>query len=150
MHSAALRAGVFQVIEREAKTAKDAAKAELSGLPVGDTVAGRVGDEVLCKVAWSKGREKLVVTDERAFVEWVKLHHPTEIVESVNPAYTAGLARVGQVAVDADGVVVDGVEVVAGEPFLSVRSEKAALGLVERLVSEGRVSLSGVQQGELL
>lgn len=146
LHSAALRAGVFQVVEREAKAAKEAAKAELAGLPFGDSVAGRVGDELLCKASWSKGREKVVVTDERAFVAWVKEHHPTEIVESVNPAYVKALKTVGESLVDAHGEVVAGVEVQVGAPSLTVRSEKNALDLVARLVAEGRVSLDGLKE----
>lgn len=146
LHSAALRAGVFQVVEREAKAAKEAAKAELAGLPFGDSVAGRVGDELLCKASWSKGREKVVVTDERAFVAWVKEHHPTEIVESVNPAYVKALTTVGGSLVDANGEVVAGVEVQVGAPSLTVRSEKNALDLVNQLVAEGRVTLDGLKE----
>lgn len=147
LHSAALRAGVFQVVEREAKAAKDAAKAELVGmLPFGDSVAGRVGDELLCKAGWSKGAQKVVVTDESAFVAWVKEHHPSEIVESVNPAYVKALTTVGEHLVDADGQVAAGIEVQTGSPSLSVRSEKNALELVAQLVADGRVSLNGIKE----
>jgi len=147
LHVVALRAGVFAVVEREAKAAKDAARAELmAGLPFGDAVAGRVGDDLVCKVSWSKGSTKIVVTDERAFLEWVKTHHPTEVVESVNPAYQRSLNLVGSAVVDADGVVADGVEVVTGEPFLSVRSEKGALELVARMVASGQVTLNGLKE----
>ena len=147
MHSAALRAGVFQVVEREAKAQKEAAKAELAEqLPFGDTVAGRVSDELLCKASWSKGSAKIVITDERAFVEWVKEHHPTEIVEKVNDAYVKALKQVDGSLVDADGNVAAGIEVQTGAPSLSVRSEKGALELVARMVTEGRVSLEGIKE----
>lgn len=147
LHRTALRAGVFAIVEREAKAAKDAARAELAGaLPFGDTVAGRAGDDIVCKVSWSKGATKIVVADERALLEWVKVHHPTEIVEQVNPAYLKSLKAVGAAVVDADGVVVDGAEVVTGEPWLSVRSERGALEVVARMVSEGRVSLDGLRE----
>lgn len=147
MHSAALRAGVFQVVEREAKAQKDAAKAELVDLlPFGDTVAGRVGDDLLCKASWSKGSAKVVITDERAFLEWVKEHHPTEIVEKVNDAYVKALKQVDGSLVDADGNVAAGIEVQTGAPSLSVRSEKGALELVARMVTEGRVSLDGIKE----
>lgn len=147
MHSAALRAGVFQVVEREAKAQKEAAKAELAEqLPFGDTVAGRVGDELLCKASWSKGSAKVVITDERAFVEWVKEHHPTEIVEKVNDAYVKALKQVDGSLVDADGKVAAGIEVQTGAPSLSVRPEKGALEMVTQLVAEGRVSLDGIKE----
>lgn len=149
MHSAALRAGVFQVVEREAKAAKDAAKAELAEqLPFGDTVAGRVGDEVLCKASWSKGSAKVVITDERAFLEWVKEHHPTEIVEKVNEAYVKALKQVDGSLVDAEGQVAPGIKVDKSDPSLSVRSEKNALDLVTQLVADGRVSLGGLTEVE--
>lgn len=39
----------------------------------------------------SKARTVAAVTDERALLAWVKAHAPTELVESVNPAYLAAL-----------------------------------------------------------
>lgn len=147
LHAVALRAGVFQIVEREAKAAKDAARRELmAALPFGDAVAGRYGDDLVCKASWSKGSQRVVVTNERAFLAWVKEHHPTEVVESVNPAYLTSLKQVGDVVVDRDGVVADGVEVVTGSPTLSVRSEKSALELVARMVAEGLVSLDGLKE----
>ncbi|BBC28664.1 hypothetical protein [Mycobacterium phage PR] len=147
LHQVALRAGVFQVIEREAKAAKEAAKAELvAALPFGDTIAGRYGDEVLCKASWSKGSSKIVVVNEAALIAWVKEQHPTEIVESVNPAYMKTLKAVGENVIDGDGEVVPGVEVVTGSPTLSVRSEKNALELVAEMVAAGRVSLTELKE----
>ncbi len=147
LHALALRAGVFQVVEREAKAAKDEARAALiAALPFGDAVAGRYGDEILCKASWSKGSRKVVVTNDRAFLAWVKEHHPTEVVESVNPAYLASLKQVGDSVVDKDGLVADGVDVVQGSPSLSVRSEKGALELVTQMVAEGLVSLDGLKE----
>jgi hypothetical protein len=147
MHSVALRAGVFHVVEREAKAAKEAAKAELSGLLMaGDTVAGRVGDEILCKASWSKGSARVVVTDEKAFTAWVKEKHPTEIVEKVNEAYVKSLKQIDGVLVDAAGEIAPGIEVKVGDPSLSVRAEKGALELVDKLIAEGRVSLGGIKE----
>ena len=147
LHAIALRAGVFQVVEREAKAAKEEARAELiAALPFGDSVAGRYGNDLLCKASWSKGSQKVVVTNERAFLEWVKKNHPTEIVESVNPAYLTSLKQVGDCVIDKDGQVADGVEVVTGKPSLSVRSEKGALELVAQMVAEGLVSLDGLKE----
>lgn len=147
LHDAALRAGVFQVVEREAKAAKDAARAELmTTLPFGDSVAGRVGDKILAKASWSKGSKKIVVTDEQALLAWVKECHPTEIVESVNPAYVKSLKAVDGVVIDADGLPVDGMAVKVGDPSLSVRSESNALELVQQLISDGRVTLDAIKE----
>ena len=56
LHDAAFRAGVWQVIEQRAKELKDEAKAELAGLEVGDTVAGRYDGHVIAKATKTKGR----------------------------------------------------------------------------------------------
>ncbi len=147
MHSVALRAGVFHVVEREAKAAKESAKAELAGLLLaGDTVAGRVGDEILCKASWSKGSARVVVTDEKAFTAWVKEKHPTEIVETVNPAYIKALKQIDGALVDAAGEIAPGIEVQVGDPSLSVRAEKGALEIVDKLIAEGRFSLGGLTE----
>ena len=147
LHEVALRAGVFQVVEREAKAAKDAARAELTALlPFGDAVAGRIGDEVLCKASWSKGSQKIVVVDEQALLAWVKECHPTEIVESVNAAYVKSLKAVDGVVIDADGLPVDGMAIKVGDPSLSMRSEKNALELVQQLISDGRVTLDAIKE----
>lgn len=147
LHAIALRAGVFGVVEREAKAAKDAARNELmAALPFGDTVAGRVGDDIVCKAGWSKGSTKIVVTDDQAFLEWVKECHPTEVVESVNSAYLASLKVVDGVVIDADGLPVEGVSVQTSKPSLSVRSEKNALEIVARMVADGQVTLGAIKE----
>jgi len=163
---------VFHIIEREAKQAKDTAKAEVAELlPFGNTEAARIGDEILCKTSWSKTSSSVAVTDEgvftawvkehhpteivetvrsgyvaAAFLEWAKEHHPTEVVETVNPAYVKALKPVGYAVIDAAGEVVPGIDVVAGKPSLSVRAEKNAVDLVARLIAEGRVSLDSVKE----
>ena len=147
LHDAALRAGVFHVIETEAKKAKAEAKEQVAaGLLVGDGVSGRVGDDILCKLSWSKGAKKIVVVDERALLAWVKEHHPTEVVESVNPAYVKSLKAVGGIVIDADGVPVEGMEEQVGNPSLGLRTEKGALELVTELLAAGRVSLGRIKE----
>lgn len=154
LHDAALRAGVFHVIAKEAAAAKDAAKAEIAAaLPKGDAVAGRVGDEILCKASWSKGTTSTVVVDQDALLAWVKEHHPTEIVEervvvteTVNQAYLKSLKVAGTNVIDSDGLVVPGVQVVTGKQSLSVRTEKNALDMVLALMAEGRVSLDSIKE----
>jgi hypothetical protein len=151
LRDAAFRAGVWQVIEQRAKELKDEAKAELVGLEVGDTVAGRWDGKVIAKATKSKGRTKLAIHDEAAFLEWVKATHPTEVVESVNPAYVKSLeARAKDLGlgavIDSDGEVVPGVSIIEGEPFVSVRRDKDAPFVVAQLLSSGRLSLEGVSR----
>jgi hypothetical protein len=139
---------VFQIVEQAAKARKDEAKAELAGLEPGDGVSARLNGVVIGKATMAAGRQKLTVTDERAFVEWVRRNHPTEIVESVNPAYMkvleAAAKNLGAV-VDDQGEVVPGVEITCGEAFVSVRKDKDAPFVVAELLSTGRLSLDGIK-----
>lgn len=147
LHEAAFRAGVWQVIEQRAKELKDQAKAELATLEVGDTVAGKVDGHTIAKATMTKGREKIVVTDERALLEWVKQHHPTEIVEAVNPAFMRTFTAVdGQVIWQ--GHPVDFMAVVDGDPYVTVRRDKDAPFLVAQLFTSGRLSLDGIKAVE--
>lgn len=147
LHDAAFRAGVWQVIEQRAKELKDQAKAELSALTVGDTVAGRYRGQVIAKATMTSGRAKLAVTDEHAFTAWVKANHPSEIVEAVNPAYVKALERtvVDGVVIDDQGEIVPGVEWVQGDPFVSVRRDKDAATVVAQLFTSGQLSLDGIK-----
>jgi hypothetical protein len=140
-----VRAGVWQVIEMRAKELKDQAKAELQALEVGDTVSGRHDGQVIAKATKTRGRVKIVVRNERQFLEWVRRHHETEIVESVNPPFMNTLKVVDGVIIDAQGEPVTGCGVVEGEPYVSVRREKDAAALVAQLLSSGRLSLDGVK-----
>jgi len=148
LRDAAFRAGVWQVIEQRAKELKDAAKAELQALEVGDTIAGRYNGQTVAKATMTKGREKIVVTDERALLAWVKKDHPTEVIESVNSAYIKSLEIYNGSAIDKQGVVVPGVEVCDGDPYVSVRRAPEAAFVVAQLLSGGLLSLDGVK-GEL-
>ncbi len=47
-----------------------------------------------------------------------------------------------------DGDVVPGVEIVEGEPYVSVRREKDAPFIVAQLLSGGRLSLDGIKEIE--
>ena len=135
------------MIAARAKELADAAKSELSALEVGDTVAGKWDGRVIAKATMTKGRRKFVVTDRAAFTAYVKEHYPTEIVESVNPAFERGM---GSVVKEVDGLVVDfnglpipGVAMEESSPYVSVRKDKDAPFLVAQLLSSGQLSLEG-------
>lgn len=149
LHDAAFRAGVWQVIEQRAKELKDAAKAELQALEVGDTVAGHIDGQVVAKATKTRGRAKLVITDEKAFVNWVAGHHLTEIISQVNPAFMRYLelrAKDYGAPIDTSGEAIPGVELQDGEPYVSVRREKDAPFIVAQLLSGGRLTLDGVKE----
>jgi hypothetical protein len=151
MRSAAARAVIFSVLEQEAKKHKDAAKAELAQLQPGDTIGGSWDGQLLGKATKTAGRTKLVVTDERALVEWLKEHHPTELVMMPNTAYLKALesaAREVGAVIDNMGEIVPGLELVNGDPYVSVRKEKDAPFVVAQLLSGGRIALEGIKEIE--
>lgn len=165
LREAASRAAVWSVIAAAAKARADEAKEELAALEVGDTIAATVPcrhpgnpvviHELIGKATMTKGRAKLVITDESAFLEWVKAQHPSEVVESVNPAFVDGLkARAKDiglgVVIDSHGEVVPGVAIEEGAPYVTVRKEKNAEELVALLLSGGQVSLDGIEPPKAL
>jgi hypothetical protein len=148
MRDAAARAVVFQVLEQRAKELKDAAKAELAQLQPGDTIGGSWDGQLLGKATMTNGRSKIVVTDQQRLVEWLQYSHPTEIVISANPAYVSTLRDVNGVVIDKQGEPVPGVELVHGDPYVSVRKQPDAPFLVAQLLSGGRISLDGIKELE--
>jgi hypothetical protein len=151
MRDAAARAVVYQIIEQAAKARKDEARAELSDLEPGDTLAAKWDGQLLGKATMTTGRTKLVVTDEAKLLAWLQYNHPTEIVITPNPAYLKALestARNVGAVIDNQGEIVPGVELVSGDPYVSVRKEKDAPFVVAQLLSGGRVSLDGIKEIE--
>jgi hypothetical protein len=151
MRDAAARAVVFQVLEQRAKELKDQARAELSALEPGDTLAAKWDGQLLGKATMTAGRTKLVVTDEGKLLEWLQRNHPTEIVVTPNPAYLKALettARGVGAVIDNQGEIVPGVELQHGDPYVSVRREKDAPFVVAQLLSGGRIQLDGIKELE--
>lgn len=148
LHDAALAAGVWAHIEKRAGELKNQAREALRALPFGDSVAGKTGDRVVCKASWTKGRQKVVVRDEAQFLNWVMQHHPSEVIEQVNPAYVRSLKAVDGTVIDANGEPVCGVEVVTGEPYVSIRNDDEAPFLIASMLRSGQVSLEGVREVE--
>ncbi len=149
LRDAAMRAAVWSVIEQAAAARKAEAKAELAALEFGDSVAGKLNGQIVGKASWSKGRAKLVVTDEHAFVNWVYQNYPTEIVSQVNPAFVRQLeerAKTAGTPIDSIGDVVPGVELQTGDPYLTVRREKEAEEIVAGLLRHGRIELGGLRE----
>lgn len=144
LREAVLRAAVFATIAERANALKDQARSELSEIPLGDTLSARHGDRLLAKASLAKGKSKLVVTDPQRLLEWVKTNHPSEVVESVNPAYltalTAKAKEVGAV-IDSQGDIVPGVELAEGPPTVTVRREKDAIEIVGEMLAGGLISL---------
>lgn len=155
LRDAALRAFVWQTIATRATQMKDEARAELTGIPVGETVAAKWGDQLLAKAGMSKGKAKLVVTDEQALLDWVAEKHPDEIIRAVNPAYVKAIEAKAKslglgAVIDNAGDVIPGVEIQVGDPSVSVRKEASvdALQVVAELLSGGHFRLDSIKELE--
>jgi hypothetical protein len=127
---------------------KNQAREALKGLPFGDSVAGKSGEQVVCKASWVKGRQSIRVEDEQALLDWVTNNHPTEVVYSVNPAYVKTFKAVDGMVIDAAGELVPGMTVVAGDPYISVKSNDETPFLIAGLLKSGQVSLDGMKELE--
>lgn len=152
LRDAAFRAGVWSLIEAKAKEQKDAAKAELRSLEPGDAVSGKWHGQPVAKATMTKGRTKLVVTDEQKFLDWVQEYAPTEIVRSVNPAYMKAIeARAKNLGapVNLDGELYPGLDLQEGDPYVSIRKADGAEAVIAELFRTGAVGLDGIAHAAL-
>jgi hypothetical protein len=97
-------------------------------------------------VSLTAGRKSAKVTDERAFTAWVTDRYPNELVRVVGEAFARKLLDAALAAgepVDVKtGEVIPGVEISAGEPFLTVRpTSDAKARMRETLQSSGLLKL---------
>lgn len=141
------------------KVLSDAAKAEgaaareelLAHMRSTGTERVRVSDEHgenLGAVSLASGRLTPRITDESAFVAWVAQRHPGEVEEVlvVSPGWRerllAAMARLGDPVDPETGEVVPGVELVRGEPYLTVRpTDEARQRMRGLVVNAGLVAL---------
>lgn len=144
LHDLVLQAGTYQYLAKRAKELFEETKTRLASLPNGDTVAGRFNDQIVAKASWVKGRQSVKITDDKALLEWVKEHHPEEVIESVNPAFIQAFKPVGDVVLW-NGEPVPGAEVKQGAPYLAVKGNDETPFLVAQIIKGGQVSLDGVK-----
>ena len=148
---AAAEAAVWGLLEQEAKARKDAARAWLTERMGPDLLAVKAianGQDV-GRASYVEGKAKFKVTDPDAFRDFVATHYPTEIVTAVSPAFQTKLmgelTRCNGLVIDPNGVPVAGVELVEGNPYVSVTKSKDAREKVAALMAQGRVSLDGIR-----
>ena len=81
-----LKLAAVSLIADEAKKMKDKLRAELQeemDSLGADRVKAELGDETVAYVLTTKPKEKLVITNERRWIEWVEINCPDEIVKAV-------------------------------------------------------------------
>lgn len=97
-------------------------------------------------VSLARSAAKAKLTDPAAFTAWVAARYPGELMQVVREAFTQKIlagATAAEAPVDvATGEVVPGVELVAGEPYVTVRpSADARDRMRETLLSSGLLRL---------
>lgn len=104
----------------------------------------------------SKPRATVAVTDERALLAWVKANRPTEIEETVRPAFVDALkarARKHGLAVLDDGTVVPGIELVEGSssylPQPSQHARAVVHARLDELIGAAAPALPATSEPEL-
>lgn len=87
------------------------------------TLKPKISGEQVSTISYSEGKRTVLVTDERAFLAYVRQHHPDEVVPMVSVAFRgkvmAEVAKFGTFA-DPDGVRQDWIEIRQGEPYITV------------------------------
>jgi hypothetical protein len=81
-----LQLAAVSLIADEAKKAKDKLRAELQAEmdAIGaDRVKAEMGDDVVAYVLTTKPKPKLVITNEKRWIEWVEQNCPDEIIKAV-------------------------------------------------------------------
>lgn len=99
----------------------------------------------------ARSSAKARVTDAAAFAAWVAARYPGELVQVVRESFTSKIlagASDAQAPVDAaTGEVVPGVDIVAGEPYVTVRpTADAKERMRETLLSSGLLRLPATAQ----
>jgi hypothetical protein len=97
-------------------------------------------------VSISAGRTTAKVTDRRAFVDWVARRYPNELEHLVRAAFEKKLLDAATAAGDpvdaATGEIIPGVEVLAGDPYVTMRpTVEAKARMRETLQSAGLLQL---------
>lgn len=149
----AAEAAVWGLIETEAKKRKDEARAWLAEHMGPDllAVAAVANGQTVGRASYVEGKSEWKISDESIFRDFVEEHYPDEIVVAVNPAFKkhwlSGLHDVGGVVVDSFGVDIEeaGVELHSGTAYVSVKKSQDARATVVELLSQGRLSLDGIQ-----
>lgn len=116
------RVVVLRWLEAEVKDAATSARYILEPqVGEGERIRAELPDgTAVGTVTVGKAGEYATVIDERALLDWVRKNKPTEVVESVNPAYLTRLKdqvkKHGHAFDEATGEIIPGIEMKLGSP----------------------------------
>lgn len=113
----------------------------------GDRLTVKIGDQKIGTVTMANGRVTARITDLKALLAWTKANYPSEVhtVEEIRPAFVAKLltdAKDDGEPVDRKtGEPVPGIEVGAGDPYITTSSEKTAASVIAAAWKSGELVL---------
>lgn len=136
-----------ELLKKEIDRVRAKVRVEMTASEVTTKTPKSPRGEKLGTVTLTDGRRTAVVTSEAAALAWVKLFHPTEVEspERVRPAYLGTLldaSKEAGVGVDpATGQLLPWIDVVEGDPFLTVRKLDEARQAAEVMIMGVRKEL---------
>lgn len=145
--SALRRAVIAAHVAKVASQEKKKAIKELEEYMVpGDTSKPRIDGMQVGTVSFSSPQPRYQVVDEKALVAWLEWNKPDAVHKVPAPWFVAAAALDG--FIKQTGEVPDGVEVVQGDPHISVRTSNAQEEAIRDLISTGDISLIEIEGGD--
>ena len=134
------RAAVAVHIAKVASQEKKRALAELEEVMApGDTSRPMIDGNQIGTVSVSIPAPKYQVVDEKALVAWLEWNKPDAVHKVPAPWFTAAAALDG--FIKQTGEIPDGVEVVQGDPRISVRISAAQAEAIQELIASGDIRM---------
>ena len=144
----ALRRAVIaaHVVKVASQEKKGALKELEEYMAPGDTSKPSIDGMQVGTVSVSSPPPRYQVVDEKALVNWLKWNKPDAVHEVPAPWFVAAAALDG--FIKQTGEIPDGVEVVQGDPRISVRISGTQEENIRELISTGDISLIEIEGGD--
>lgn len=138
------RAAIAAYLAKAASREKKKALKELEEyMAPGDTSKPMIDGLQVGTVSVSAPQPRYQVVDEKALVAWLEWNKPDAVHKVPAPWFVASVALDG--FIKQTGEIPDGVEVVQGDPRISVRISGAQEEAVRELISTGDISLNEIE-----
>lgn len=145
--SALRKAAIAAYVAKVASQEKKKALKELEEyMAPGDTSKPMVDGLQVGTVSVSAPQPRYQVVDEKALVAWLEWNKVDAVHKVPAPWFTAAAALDG--FIKQTGEVPDGVEVVQGDPRISVRISTPQEEAIRELISTGDISLMEIEGGD--
>lgn len=148
--TAALQAAIIKVLADKVTAANELSKAAvLTELDPGDRLNATHDGRSVATVSVAKGRTTAKVTDEDRFARWVNDHYPSEVEHKpvVRGSFVNAVLEQSKKAGEPCGpggeLDVPGIEVGAGDPYVTIRPAADAEQIVGDMFRAGRIDVDG-------